>query len=256
MPQTHYYYALNRKAAERVFDLTWNQFLAKFGWSKRRSQWPNIGGYLAFFLDKPELPDEPTAKEIAPILRRTIRETMRHMSPEYFCILELSYQLGKRSFIRADIDAVKLEDDCQAFMNCAISLFLSGRIDDRTLWCVFMLPEEWFPVKWSSDFVVSWTEGLTKVQRRRVHAAVRRFGRCRPIFDWQPVSAVRDGHTALCEKDTRRFVRFVRLAWRQNWPLYQRDSHLVCFRSLKLARKLHAACPALLGNCLVHYWGP
>ena len=36
--QTHYYYALNRKAAERVFDLTWNKFLGKFGWNKRRSQ--------------------------------------------------------------------------------------------------------------------------------------------------------------------------------------------------------------------------
>jgi hypothetical protein len=89
MSLTHYYYALNRKAAERVFDLTWNQFLEKFGWSKR-SQWPNVSSYFDFGLDKPELSDEPTSEEIAPILRRTIRETLRHMSPEYYCILEVA----------------------------------------------------------------------------------------------------------------------------------------------------------------------
>ena len=33
-----------------------------------------------FCLDKPELPEEPTPEEIAPILRRTIRETVRQMS--------------------------------------------------------------------------------------------------------------------------------------------------------------------------------
>jgi hypothetical protein len=253
MPQTHYYYALNRKAAERVFDLTWNQFLEKFGWNKRRSQWPNIGGYLAFCLDG--LPEEPTRKQIAPILRQSIRETFRQESSGYFCMLLLGEQLGKQSFIRSDIDAERLEDDCHALMNCAISLFVSGRIDDRTLWCVFTLPTEWFPVKWSSDVFAGWTKGLTKVQRRRLHAVTRRFGRCRPIFNWQPVSAVRGGHTVLCEEDTRRFVRFVRLAWRQNRAIYLRDSHLVRFRSFKLAKRLHAACPRLLGNCLVHYWG-
>jgi len=252
---SHYYYAINRKAAERVFDLTWNQFLQKFGWSTR-SQWQNFGDYLANCLDKPELPDEPTAAEIGPILRRTIRETVRYMSPQYFCILELGFHLGKRSFIRADIEAGRLEDDCHTLMTCAISLFLSGRIDDRTLWCVFMLPTEWFPVKWSSGFFASWTKGLTKVERRRVHAALRRFGRrCRPIFDWQPVSAVRDGHTVLCEEDTRRFARFIELAWRKNWPIAMRDSREVGFRSLELAKKLHRTCPTFLGNCLVHYWG-
>jgi hypothetical protein len=253
MPQTHYYYAINRKAAERIFDLTWNKFLQKFGWNKRRSQWSNIGGYLAFCLGS--LPEDPTAEEIAPILRRSIRETVRQKSVGYFCILLLGEQFGKTSFIRANIDAERLEDDCRALMTCAISLFLSGHIDDRTLWCVFTLPDEWFPLKWSSDVFAGWTSGLTKVQRRRLHAVTRRFGRCRPIFDWQPVSAVRDGHTVLCEEDTRRFARFIKIAWRKNWPITMRDSHLVGFRSLELAKKLHRASPEFLGNCLVHYWG-
>jgi hypothetical protein len=250
MPQTHYYYSLNRKAAERIFDLTWNQFLEKFGW-RDHTLFEDIGAYLAFGVD-PE-PEDP--EEIAPILKWTIRATIRRTTPQYYMMLALSYQMGKRSFIRADIDAPRREDDCHALMTCAISLFVSGRIDDRTLWCVFMLPTEWFPVKWSSDFFANWTRGLTKVQRRRVHAALRRFGRHRPIFDWQPFSAVRDGHTVLCEEDTRRFVRFVRLAWRENWPVYQRDTGLVGFRNLTLAKKLHTARPVLLGNCLVHYWG-
>ena len=142
MSFTHYYYALNRKAAERVFDLTWNQFLEKFGWSKR-SQWQNIGGFFEFGLDKPELSDEPTSEEIAPILRRTIRETLRHMSPEYYCILELSYHLGKRSFVKSDIGAEGLEEDLDGLNVCAVWAFLDGDIDDRTLWCVFTLHEEW-----------------------------------------------------------------------------------------------------------------
>jgi hypothetical protein len=126
----HYYYALNRRAAERVFDLTWNQFLKKFGWSKR-SPWQNVGDYLAFCLDRPRLQDEPTAEEIAPILRRTIRDTVKDMSPEYYCILELGYYLGKRSFIKSDIDAKGLEDDLVALNICAISAFLSRRDTDQ-----------------------------------------------------------------------------------------------------------------------------
>jgi hypothetical protein len=94
MGNTHYYYALNRKAAERVSDLTWNQFLEKFGWSED-SQWQSIGGYLSYCLDKPSWPEEPTPQQIAPILRRSIRATLRQRSTGYFCILELGYQLGK-----------------------------------------------------------------------------------------------------------------------------------------------------------------
>jgi hypothetical protein len=154
MSFTHYYYAINRKAAERVFDLTWNQFLDKYGWNRRRSQWPNIGGYFEFALDKPELPDEPTPEEIAPILRRTIRETLRHMTPAYFCMLLLGEQLGKRSFIRADIDAENLESDLDALNICAISAFLSGDIDARTLWCVLTIHSSELP-------------DLGKVERRR-----------------------------------------------------------------------------------------
>src|SRR5581483_12103012 len=169
-----------------VFDLTWNQFLKKFGWSKRRSQWPNIGGYLSFCLGS--LPEEPTGEEIAPILRRSIRETLRRKSAGYFCMLLLGEQLGKRSFIRSNIDAERLEEDCNALITCAVSLFLSRKIDDRTLWCVLTLPDEW------SDYLKGGLEGLTELERRRVCAAIRRFGRCRPIFDWQPISAVRDGH--------------------------------------------------------------
>jgi hypothetical protein len=264
MAQTHYYYAINRKAAERIFDLTWNQFLQKFGWSKRRSQWPKIGEYLAFCLDRPTLDDEPTPEEIAPILRWTIRKTVPRMGLQYFCIVELGYALGKwsftraelergyllgkRSFIRANVDAEKLESDVDALNMCAISAFLSGDIDARTLCCVLTIHSFELP-------------DLGKVERRRINTAIRQFGpyRPRPLFDWQPGSAVRDGHTVLFEEDTRRFARFVRLAWQHDWPVYSKDSsglHLVRFRSFELAKRLHGACRALPGNCLVHYWGP
>jgi hypothetical protein len=244
MAQTHYYYALNRKAAELIFDLTWNQFLQKFGW--RGGQWETVGGYFYFCLNKPSWSEEPTPEQVAPILRQTVRETVRRMEGPYFCISELSYYLGKRSFIRAHVDAERLEADVEALIVCAISAFLFGDIDARTLWSVLTLHWGW----WSSDFF-----GLTNAERRRINAAIRPFGSCRPriLFDWQPASALRNGHTVLFEEDTRRFARFLKLAWRKNWPVYQGDSRLVRFRTFELARRLHAACPALPGNCLLHY---
>ena len=254
MGNTHYYYALNRKAAERVFDLTWNQFLEKFGWSED-SQWESIGDYLSYCLGEPSWEEEPTPKQIAPTLRRSIRATLREESTGYYCILELSYQLGKRSFVRSDINAEDLEEDLDGLNICAVRAFLSGDIDDRTLWCIFTL-NEGEEEEGSSDLLDRFKTRLTKLDRRRILAAIGRFGPCEPLFEWQPASAVLDGHTVLCEEDTRRFVRFVRLAWRHNWPAYSKKSRLLRFRNFKLARKLHAACPALLGNCLVHYCGP
>ena len=76
MSNTHYYYALNRNAAERVVSRTWNQFIEKSG-----RKWPEIGRLLAFGLDKPRLPEEPTLEEIALILKQTIRETLSRMIP-------------------------------------------------------------------------------------------------------------------------------------------------------------------------------
>ena len=257
MPQTHYYYAINRKAAERVFDLTWNQFLDKYGWSRRRSQWPNIGGYLSFCLGN--LPEEPTAEEIAPILRRSIRETLRQKSAGYFCMLLLGQQLGKRSFIKSNVDAERLEEDLDGLNVAAVWGFLFGDIDDRTLWSVLTLNQQSV-----SDLFKRWKNKLTKTERHRIHAAIRRVGAvsdspgessCRPLFDWQSISAVRDGHSVLAEEDTRRFVRFLRLAWEQNWPVYSDGPRLLHFRDFELARRLHRACQGFLGNCLVYYWG-
>ncbi len=172
MSNTHYYYALNRKAAERVVRLTWNQFLAKFGWG-RPSQWKEIGGYLAFGLDRPELPEEPEPEEIASILRQPIRETIPHMSPQYFCLLLLSYQLRRQSFVKVDLNAERLEGDCDALMACALRAFVHGALDDHTLWCVLTLQGEPAP-----DFFARFDMLLPSNERRRVPDLKKRFGRC------------------------------------------------------------------------------
>jgi hypothetical protein len=242
MGDAHYYYALDRKAAERVFDLTWNQFLEAFGWGK--TQWEDIGEYLAFSV-------EPEPDDVAPILPQTIRETIPRMSPQYFCMIELSYQLGRRSFVKLELDAHNLEDDCVALISCGIRAFLNGDIDDRTLWCLMTIHKEW-----ASGVLSPGVHELSKGERRRIKAARKRYGRGRPVFDWQTQEAVRDGHTALSEEDTRRFARFVQLAWRKNWPVYSDVGPLLRFRDFKLAKKLHVAAPKLRGNCLVRYYGP
>jgi hypothetical protein len=140
--------------------------LEKFGWSKD-SQWQNIGGYLSYCLDKPDWPEEPTPEQIAPILRRSIRATLRQRSTGYFCILQLGYHLRKRSFIRSHIDADGLEEDLDGLNICAVQGFLSGDIDDRTLWCIFTLHQEF-----SSDLLDRFTTPLTKLDRRQIHAAI------------------------------------------------------------------------------------
>ena len=170
----------------------------------------NIGGYFEFGLDKPELSDEPTPEEIAPTLRRSIRATLREESTGYYCILELSYQLGKRSFVRSDIDAEDLEEDLDGLNICAVRAFLSGDIDDRTLWCIFTLnqgEEEEGP----SDLLDRFKTRLTKLDRRRIDAAIGRFGPCEPLFEWQPGSAVLGRPHSMCGGKTREDLYVCRL---------------------------------------------
>lgn len=232
MSQTHYYYALNRRAGDALASLTWKQFLEKFGWGPP-SQWGNIGGFFAFGLDRPQLPEEPTPQQIAPILRWTIRKTIPRMSPQYFMLLELSYQLKRQSVVKADIDAERQEDESEALLLCAIYGFLDGDIDARTLWGVLTIHEAFV-----SDLFNRWTTALTESDRRRIKAVKRQFGRCRPIFDWQTLESVRDGHTVLHEEDTRRFAHFIRLAWRKNWPVCSVNKRL---RRVRLQARPHTA---------------
>ena len=83
-------------------------------------------------------------------------------------MLELGYHLGKCSFIKSDIGAEGLEQDLDGLNICAVSVFLSGDMDDRTLWSVFTLHQEWF-----SDFWNRTMHTLLKVERRRIDAAIR-----------------------------------------------------------------------------------
>ena len=246
MSMNHFYYAINRKAAERVFSLTWNQFLEKYGWNPK-SQWINIGEYLAFALDRPALPEEPTAEQIAPILRKTIRQTIPRMSPQDFVILELSYHMRKQSFVKVDVNAEKQVDQSLALVGCAYTAFLSNLIDARTLWSVLTLHGEW-----TSDFDSRYSN-LSVNDRRRLKAVRKQFGPCRPVFDWQSRRDLGDGDGALREEDTRLFASFIRLAWRKNPKVFSDDKRL--FRDFDLVRKLHAVSSAMPGNCLIRYLG-
>ena len=250
MSQTHYYCAFNRKETGRIVDLTWSQFLKKFGWP-RGSQWRNIGTFLAFAIDNPVLPDHPSTRELEPILSWTIRQTLPRMSPQSFCLLELSEHLGERSFVKVDVAARRLEGESDALSAAAVLAFVDGDIDDRTLWCVLTIHEQT-----ASDLFRRWQLPMTTKDRQRVKAAMKRLGACRPVFEWQSVDDVRGGQTALDEADTRRFAAFIRLAWRKNWPLYSDGPRLLTVRDFTLARKLFDASAAMPGNCLLRYCGP
>lgn len=215
-------------------------------------QWESIGEFLAYGLDTPSLPEMPTPEELAPILKRTIKQTIRCMTPSYFCLLGLNYQMPKRSFVKVDVDAEGLEDDCDGILIAAIRAFLADEIDERTLLSVLALHEDV-----ASHLLRGAGLALTSTDRRRITLILKRFGRCQPTFDWQPISSVRDGHTALDEDDTRRFVKFLNALWSKNHPVCTDDNRrLLRFRDFKLARKLTSASADLRGNCLVRYSGP
>jgi hypothetical protein len=248
--QTHFYYALNRKAAERAAELTWQQFLDEFGWGRRGGNWDNIGSFFEFGLDSLPQTYSPTHEDMAPLLRWKIRRTIPRMSPQYFMLLELSYQMRQRSFVKADIGAEGEEEDSMALIVSAIWGFVYGDIDARTLWGVFTLHGET-----PSGFLAEWQGGLNDAESRRIRALGRKFGRCRPLFDWQTRRAVTDGTSVLHEQDTKRFAKFLELAWSENWPVWSDENRLRRFRHFPLVRKLHAALPKLDGCCLVRYWG-
>ena len=129
MGQTHYYYAIIRKAAERVFDLTWDQFLAQIldGASGAINGRTSEAISLSALVDSTS--DESRRLRNRAILRWSIRETVpTKAAPVISASSVASFEsaLGKRSFIRANVDAERLEDDLDALNICAISAFLSG----------------------------------------------------------------------------------------------------------------------------------
>jgi hypothetical protein len=246
----HYYYAFNRRTTEGILDLTWSEFLKKFGWRPDMTQWKTLGEFLAFSLYRLGLPEKPTSKQLVPIPKWTIRKTIQRSSGPYFILGCLGDQLGKQSFLTMAIDAERMEDDCDGILACAAKARLRGSINDRTLWAVLALHE-------GCGYMVPEQEGLERAARSRVINNVwQRFGRCRPVFDWQTAKAVRDGHTALREKDTLLFARFLQLAWRRNWPVAEGKSGASQrFRDIELARMLRSSAPELRGQCIIRYWG-
>ena len=123
------------------------------------------------------------------------------MSPEYYCILLARSPLGKRTFIRCGHRRGRTRRrPVDAFITCAVWMFLYGDIDDRTLWCVSTLPT-WFPVEWSSDLFTSST-GSDENGAPPGNAAVRRFGRCRPFLIGSPFRPCATA-TPHCARKTR-----------------------------------------------------
>lgn len=247
MSNTNAYFAVNRRAFERIADLTWNQFLERYGWHKDRTEWDDVGGYLSYCLGLDS--ENPTRAEIAPILGWTIRKTQSQKTAGYFDLTYLNAQLKRDQFIRVDVNAEGLESESDTLILNAVTGFLGGVVDDRTLWSVLTLHDQW-----ASE--VLRRIGLNKSERTLISAVRKRFGRCRPIFDWQTLRSVSGGYRVLREEESELFGRFVRLVWKANPAVNSDDHQPLHFRDLELARKLNAASLNLRGNCLIHYAGP
>lgn len=251
MSQTHDYYVINRAATERVVALTWNQFVEEFGWSCAPSQWEAIGGFLSYGLDRPELPEEPTARHLAPILRSRIRNTLVRTSPQYLVLRELGYQMGAKAFVVADVDAQGLENEVEALCLCAVRAFVDNAIDEETLSAVLSIHQER-----SGDILEGAGFDAAAVHRRKIAGVRKRLRKRRPLFAWQTRRSLADGHGVLHEEDAGRFSGFLDLAWRKRFKSSQAAGTTGTFRSLEIGQRLHQVRDSLTGNCLVRYYGP
>ncbi|MHB1310141.1 MAG: hypothetical protein ACYDC1_05345 [Limisphaerales bacterium] len=246
MSNNHYFMTIKRKDVERIADLTWEQYVKRYGWGI--DDWEDIGGFMAFALNRPILPDEPTPEQMAPILKWTIRKSLARMSPQYYIMLLLG--LGEKVTMNTSETAY----DCDALDLCALIEHQHEHIDDRTLWAVLTLNSVWSE-KGRKDLLAR--GDLNATERKLIREVLRRYGPCRPLFDWQPLSAVRDGHSALREEDTQRFSKFIAGAWKRNPVVWEAgDGTNKRFRDFELVQELHGALSSMRGDCLVHYFGP
>jgi nucleoside-diphosphate-sugar epimerase len=164
-------------------------------------------------------------------------------------LLCLNNQLTRRwPFVTADLDAKDLEGEGDAFIHCAVRAHERQDIDDRTCWAVLALNDPYPYQSWGGaetafqQIVAAVADALgpkarrtpkakpvpatnpfdlTDNQQRRIAALKHRFGRSKPLFNWQTTRAVRDGHSALREADTLRFTAFLKAAWKHNWPVWE-----------------------------------
>ncbi len=247
----HFYWFVDRKVVDALLKMTWSEFLQYHPWRR------NAVEELLTFVIEPE-PDRATVERV--LAEHSLRWTMKRAVPAYYFLNEIVHHvpdlerrcpevwLGKNDVYQvAVLDAVAAE------------AYLAGRMNAADYWAVFNIDGQNDPSEWCH---------FSRAERVRIEHALLPGAVEKPIFCWQDEACLEDGYRCLRVRDTGRFIRFVRLAWRENWSVLRlrKDARQELeipsgatppFRDFELPRQLMACLEAqpLEGHCLVRYFG-
>jgi hypothetical protein len=253
MTYEHFYWFVDRRAADSVLRMPWKAFLELHPWKE---------GELRHML---EFAVEPTpgARAIASILgTKTLAWTVAHSNPALYVVNEIVEHVPA---LRRRGGTVQFWD-CHNFETLVLNAvaaraFLDGRITPRTLRAAFAIHGEYV-----LDLQFDVPE-IAPAALRRVGRAISAKSDGRPLFSWLGNRPAEAGYHCIREADTKLFTRFVQQAWAENWPMLPLDPEVADELELKpgkeykarnfpMARKLAAAAKKLAGRdlCLVRYF--
>jgi|WetSurMetagenome_2_1015567.scaffolds.fasta_scaffold25244_2 hypothetical protein len=252
MSYEHFYWFLDRKAADAVLRMPWTRFLERHSWPEDELQ-----QVLEFAVEP-----SPGPKKIRSMLQsRTLAWTVQHAAPALYLVDEIIQRVPAVEKKGAIVPFW----DCQDFETLAINAaaaraFIDGRIPARMLRAVFAI---------HGEYVLDLQFDLQRVEPgvlQKVERAIQAGPEPRPFFSWLKKGQSDEGYYWLRESDTKLFLQFVTEAWAGNWPLLPLDPEVMTgleldaktlkFRRLPLARKLAAAAKKLAGRdlALVRYF--
>ncbi len=210
----HYYQFVDRSVVDPFLRLTWGEFHKRYGWTDR-AQWASAAEFLTDFALEPEPESPAIAKDV--LARRTLRWTLRHSAPQLFCLMEgLVVHVPAVAACCPGVGTSCL-DEAATFLAPAVYGFLEGRVRQRTLWAVFALHGCANELQWLD---------LPRRQKKIVREALAPSPLPRPMFPWQDEGSLDGQFFPLGVADTRRFLRFLRRAWDENWPCPRLPSDL------------------------------
>ncbi len=194
----HYYWVIDRTVIDPFLALSWREFHKKLGWDST-SQWKSAAEFFLEF----EMPVETDPKTVERILAtRTVGWSMRHSSqPYWFLEYVIPTALRRRC---PQFDPSCLEETAM-IIAAAVYGFLQGRVDRQTLFAVLVLIDG-----------IGWLK-LRKSEEKAVLAALPPLPQPKPFVLWQTERGD-SSHSCLGLLDTRRFLRFLKRAWKERWP--------------------------------------
>jgi hypothetical protein len=257
MGMRHHYTFFDRATTDTLWSLSWKNALKRYSGNWFHSTALERGAYtakslrelLAFSIDP-----EPSDAQLAKILDGlTVAKTMQRCHPQFWTMEELITEVsGKRSNSLFTIETRDVGD----LISVAACAFLGRRITAARLWTVAKLHSVQF-----DEWVV-----LDAIQSKTIKSALPWQRMWEPIFSWQDENACLGDEWTNCLNvaQTRRFIDFVLLAYRENWSaLHQIDepisSGLRNFRDLPdcvlLAKSIERRVAKMQRPCVFRIWG-